>query len=155
MLNWLPGFSHLLCISQSFVAILISHTQTNPSPPPLTIFQSSACTAVTPMWWAYSETTEEPERRSNTRTLSKSRRKHEQMQRWKCINYRGVFNWISNPVHQVTPTFNLQTFKVSLWRLNYWLPAKANIISDQEKGTKDLETICAHCCLMVTKAAKK
>ncbi|TRY87498.1 hypothetical protein DNTS_035319, partial [Danionella cerebrum] len=29
----------------SLTPILISHTQTNPSPPPLTIFQSSACTA--------------------------------------------------------------------------------------------------------------
>lgn len=64
--------SHLLCISHSFAPILISHTHTNPSPPPLTIFQSSACTEVTPMWWAYRDTTEEPARRSKTLTLNHS-----------------------------------------------------------------------------------
>lgn len=65
--------SHLLCISHSFAPILISHTHTNPSPPPLTIFQSSARTKVTPRWWAYRDTTEEPARRSNTLTLNHSR----------------------------------------------------------------------------------
>lgn len=40
--------SHLLCISHSFAPILVSHTHTSPSPPPLTIFQSSPCTEVTP-----------------------------------------------------------------------------------------------------------
>lgn len=44
--------THLLCISHSFALILSSHTHTSPSPPPLTIFQSSACTAVTPRWCA-------------------------------------------------------------------------------------------------------
>lgn len=61
--------SHLLCISHSLLPILISHTHTRPSPPPLTTFQSSARTDVTPSWCAYKDDTQEPERRSNTRTL--------------------------------------------------------------------------------------
>lgn len=71
--GWEERKSHLLCISHSFAPILISHTHTNPSPPPLTIFQSSACTEVTPRWWAYRDATEEPARRSNTLTLNHSR----------------------------------------------------------------------------------
>lgn len=66
---------YLLCISHSLAPILISHTHTNPSSPPLTIFQSSAWTEVTPKWWAYREATEEPVRRSNTLTLNHSRKK--------------------------------------------------------------------------------
>lgn len=67
--------SYLLCISHSFAPILISQTHTNPSPPPLTIFQSSACTEVTPKWWAYRDATEEPDLMSNTLTLRHSKEK--------------------------------------------------------------------------------
>lgn len=65
---------YLLCISHSLAPALRSQTQTRPSPPPLTTFQSSACSAVTPSWWPYSEATVAPLRRSNTRTLTPGER---------------------------------------------------------------------------------
>ncbi|KAG9339603.1 hypothetical protein JZ751_023494, partial [Albula glossodonta] len=73
MPDWMPADRST---NQNHLApILISQTHTRPSPPPLTIFQSSAWTAVTPRWWAYSEATgEPPPRRSKTRTLKQKRR---------------------------------------------------------------------------------
>lgn len=69
--------NYLACISQSLVPIRWSHTQTKPSSPPLTIFQSSIWTADTPNWWAYREHRDSLLRRSNTLTLNESKERTE------------------------------------------------------------------------------